>query len=166
MGLLDQILLQGENSRLFTALVKENGLTGSVDGGINMALGDMFDYNGPMLWTGYLFYDNDASSDTIIQVIDSVIDNIISESVTQEQLEQAIIKFRSGFYDGISDLYSAGTANLLASFALFDDNPEMINSVEKNFKAITPDLIKKTANEYLRKTNRTVLTIIPTSTNN
>jgi predicted Zn-dependent peptidase len=86
--------------------------------------------------------------------------------VTNEQIDQAIIKFRSGFYDGISDLYSAGTANLLASFALFDDNPDKINSVEENFKSVTPDLIKKTANEYLRKTNRTVLTIIPTATTN
>jgi predicted Zn-dependent peptidase len=166
MGLLDQILLQGENSRLFTALVKEKGLTGSVDGGINMALGDMFDYNGPMLWTGYLFYDNNVPSDTIMQVIDSVIDNIIIGSVTEQQIEQAIVKFRSGFYDGLSDLYSAGTANILASFALFDDNPEMINSVEKNFKAVTPELIKKTANEYLRKSNRTVLTINPTASKN
>jgi zinc protease len=160
MGLLDQILLQGENSRLFKTLVKEKGLTGSVDGGINL-LGNMFDYNGPMLWTGYLFHDNDVPSDSIMQVVDNVIDDIISNPPGMVQIDQAIIKFRSGFYDGLSDLHSAGTANLLACFALFDDKPEMINSIEKNFRSLTPELIQKTAEEYLRKTNRTVLKIVP-----
>jgi zinc protease len=160
MGLLDQILLQGENSRLFKALVKEKGLTGSVNGGINM-LGNMFDYNGPMLWTGYLFYDNNVSSDTIMKVVDDVIEDIRSNPVTREEIEGAKIKFRSGFYDGLSDLYSAGTANLLACFALFDDNPGLINSVDKSFESVTPELIRKTAEDFLRRTNRTVLKITP-----
>jgi predicted Zn-dependent peptidase len=164
MGLLDQMLLQGENSRLFIALVKQKGLTGSVDGGINM-LGNMFDYNGPMLWTGYLFHDNNVSSDSIMQVVDSVINNVIENIVDNREIEMAITKFRSGFYNGLSDLYSAGTANLLACFALFDDDPGLINSVEKNFRSVSPDLVRKTAEEYLRSTNRTVLKIIPKAAN-
>lgn len=160
MGLLDQILLQGENSRLFTALVKQKGLTGSVDGGINL-LGNMFDYNGPMLWTVEMFHDNNVSSDSIMQVVDSVISNVIDNSVNQDDIDKAVIKFRSGFYNNLSSVTGAGRANLLASFALFDDNPSMINSIEKNLTLVTPELIQKTADQYLRKTNRTVLTIVP-----
>jgi predicted Zn-dependent peptidase len=164
MGLLDQILLQGENSRLFTALVKQKGLTGSVEGGINL-LGNMFDYNGPMLWTVALFHDNNISPDSIMQVVDSVINNVIDNPVTTDEIDQAVTKFRSEFYNSLSSLTGAGTANLLASFALFDDDPAMINSIEKNLKSVTPELIQKTAGQYLRKTNRTVLTIIPKSAN-
>lgn len=160
MGLLDQILLQGENSRLYQLLVKEKGYTGSVDGGINL-LGNMFDYNGPMLWTGYLFYDNNITADSIMNAVDSVIDGIIENPVSREEIDMAVIKFRSDFYDSLSDIYSAGTANLLACFALFDDNPGLINSIEEKFREVTPELIRRTAEEYLRKTNRTVLTIIP-----
>jgi zinc protease len=58
MGLLDQILLQGNDSRLYQALVQERGYTGSVDGGINAFLGNMFNYNGPMLWMGSLIHDH------------------------------------------------------------------------------------------------------------
>jgi predicted Zn-dependent peptidase len=54
-----------------------------------------------------------------------------------------------------------GRADLLASFALFDDNPGIINSLEEKFKAVTPELILKTAQEFLRPSNRTILTINP-----
>ena len=47
----------------------------------------------------------------------------------------------------------------MASFSLFDDDPAPINSIENNLRAVTPELIQKTAQEYLRPTNRTILTI-------
>lgn len=162
MGILDQILLQGENSRLYQALVKKRGYTGSVDGGINL-LGNMFDYNGPMLWTGYLFHDNNIPADSIMRVVDEVIAGITDNPITKEEIRLALIKFRSDFFDSLSDLYSAGTANLLACFALFDDDPGLINTIEERFRDVTPELVKNTAAEYLRKSNRTVLTIIPKS---
>jgi predicted Zn-dependent peptidase len=52
-----------------------------------------------------------------------------------------------------------GKADLLASFALFDDNPARINTLEEQFRKVTPALLQKTAQEYLRPTNRTVLTV-------
>jgi predicted Zn-dependent peptidase len=52
---------------------------------------------------------------------------------------------------------------MLASFALFDDNPARVNDIEAQFGKITPALIQKTAQEYLRPTNRTVLAIEPGS---
>ena len=46
-------------------------------------------------------------------------------------------------------------------FALFDDDPNKINDLEAEFRKVTPDLVQKTAREYLRPTNRTVLVIEP-----
>jgi predicted Zn-dependent peptidase len=68
---------------------------------------------------------------------------------------------RSNLYDNLTSTYGFGRADLLASFALFDDNPARINNLEAEFKKITPTLIKKTAEEYLRSTNRTILTVDP-----
>jgi zinc protease len=161
MGLLDQILLKGEDSRLYKALVKEKGLTGSVDGGINALLGNMYNYNGPMLWSGYLFYDNNVSADTILSVIDKVIGDVMKNPVDKQTLDRAIVKLRSDFYNSVDEFFGSGRADFLACFALFNDKPEMINSIEDSFKAVTPDLILKTAEKYLRPTNRTILTIIP-----
>jgi len=157
MGLLDQILLQGEDSKLHQALVKRKGLTSGVSGGINADLGDMFDYNGPMLWSASLFHDNNVSSKTIMAVADSVIESVRSKPVDQKTLDRALVKFRSGLYGSIDSFL----ANLLASFALFEDNPSKINTLEQRFKEVTPEEILRTAKEYLRPSNRTVLTIRP-----
>jgi len=42
MGLIDQILLQGDDSRLFKKLVSDTGIAGELSGGINGDLGNMF----------------------------------------------------------------------------------------------------------------------------
>lgn len=160
MGLIDQILLQGEDSRLYQALVSERGLTGDVSGGINL-LGNMYNYDGPMLWTAYLFHDSDVSADSIMAVVDAAVERLRSEPVDQATLDRALVKLRSGLYDEMGGLFGFGRADLLASFALFDDDPARINRLEDAFRSVTPDLILQTAREYLRPTNRTVLTVEP-----
>jgi zinc protease len=161
MGLLDQILLQGEDSLLYQELVKKRGFTAGVPGGINNPLGNMYNYNGPMLWTGYLFHDSGKSADEILAAVDSVIEGVQSKPIDRETLDRAIVKLRSSFYDTLTTLNGFGRADLLSSFALFDDKPERINTLEAEFRKVTPELMQKTAREYLRKTNRTVLTIEP-----
>jgi hypothetical protein len=37
----------------------------------------------------------------------------------------------------------------------------LINRLEDEFRKVTPELIQKTAKEYLRTGNRTILTITP-----
>ena len=54
-----------------------------------------------------------------------------------------------------------GRADLLASLALFDDNPSRVNNIENELRKITPAMVQKAAQEYLRPTNRTILTIKP-----
>lgn len=159
MGLLDQILIQGDNSLLAQKLEKEKGYTSNVSGGINY-LGNMFNYQGPMLWMYDLTYDNETSEDEILSSIDEVMDTLKAK-VDQKMIDQAIVKIRSQLYDDIGGTFGLGRADLLCSFALFDDNPERINMLEESFKEITPEMVKKTIDEYLVKTNRTILRVNP-----
>ena len=69
------------------------------------------------------------------------------------------MKLRSGLYDTMTQFGGFGRADLLASFALFDNDPKKINQIEANFRKVTPELIKKTAKEYLRNTNRTTVVL-------
>jgi zinc protease len=160
MGLLEQILAQGKDSALYQALVQKNGLTGNVSGGIN-DLGNMFDIKGPVLFTVSLFYDKDKSADQILKVVDEEIEKVRTAPVDKETLARARVKARSSFYDGIDGFFGFGKADLLCSFALFDDDPGKINGIEGEFRKVTPELIQKTAQEYLRPTNRTVLLVVP-----
>lgn len=160
MGLIDQIILQGDDSRLTQALVKKKGFTSGVDGGINL-LGNMFNYNGPMLWMASLIHDNHVSPDTIMKTIDDVIEEIRTTPVDKKTLDRALVKLRSDLYGTFEGFFGFGKADLMASFALFDNDPSRINTLENEFKKVTPELILKTAQEYLRPSNRTILTIEP-----
>ena len=161
MGLLDEILVQGKDSLLYQALVQKNGLTGDVQGGINSGLGDMYNINGPTLWDVSMFYDKDKTPDQILAVFDGVIDSVRSKPVDQATFDRALVKMRSDLYDKIEQFNGFGRADLLASFALFDDDPARINQIEASFRKVTPALLQKTAQEYLRKDNRTILVIEP-----
>jgi predicted Zn-dependent peptidase len=159
MGLLDQILIQGDNSLLAQKLEKEKGYTSDLSGGINY-LGNMFNYNGPMLWMYDLTYDDENSREDILISIDEVMTNLTG-NISQETIDKAIIKIRSQLYDDIGGTFGLGRADLLCSFALFDDNPNRINTLEEEFKKITPEIVQKTINDYLNKSNRTILTVNP-----
>ena len=159
-GLIDQILLQGEDSWLYQRLVQEEGFTAEVSGSMN-DLGNMYNYAGPMLWTVSLFHDGDVNADEILAAADEVIERIRTEPVDEETLARARTKIRSDLYGSMEGLFGFGRADLLASFALFDDDPSRINRLEAEFAAVTPELIQQTAQAYLRPTNRTILTVEP-----
>lgn len=157
MGLIDQLLLQGQDSKLNQRLVQDKGYTDNVTGGINY-LGNMYNYNGPMIWMGDLIFDANVSVDSIIHELDLSIAEL--DAVTQEDVDLAKIKIRSDLYNQLGG-NGIGRADMLACFALFDDDPARINSIEAAFKKITPEMVKKTAVEFLRPTNRTILTLEP-----
>jgi predicted Zn-dependent peptidase len=160
MGLVNNILVQGKDSRLYQALVQERGLTGDVSGGINL-LGHQFNISGPTSLDVYLFHDKDKSADEILKVIDAEVQKLQAAPVDKATLDRAMVKVRSSLYDAVDDFFGFGRADLLASYALFDDDPGKVNSLEAEFARVTPELIQKVAREYLRATNRTVLTIDP-----
>ncbi|HXH70822.1 MAG TPA: pitrilysin family protein [Pyrinomonadaceae bacterium] len=159
MGLLDQILLQGEDSLLYQELVKRKNYTSDLGGGINGYLGNMFNYNGPMLFSVDLIHDEKFTPQEILATTDGIVEQIQNKGVSQSQIDRAMVKLRSGFYDTMTQLGGFGRADLLASYALFDDKPQAINEIEANFRKVTPALIQKTAKDYLRKTNRTIVII-------
>jgi zinc protease len=111
-----------------------------------------------MVW---LIHDTDKKADEIIKVIEDEIARLQNTPVTKEELALALVKRRSQLFAEQEEFVRFGRANLLASFALFDDDPGKINRLEDEFRKVTPELIQKTAREYLRSTNRTILTITP-----
>jgi predicted Zn-dependent peptidase len=161
MGLLDQILVQGEDSMLYQELVKNKNFASGINGGINSGLGNMFNYNGPMLFDVNLIYDDKFTAQDVLASIDKIVGEVQDKPVSQAVIDRALVKLRSGLYDTMTQFGGFGRADLLASYALFDDKPDNINQIETNFRKVTPELLQKTAKEYLRKTNRTIVMIKP-----
>ena len=160
MGLIDQILASGKDSWLHQDLVQKRGLTGEINSSMNL-LGNMFDINGPTLYMAWLFHDKDKSADDIIKALDEDVTRLQTQPVDAATLDRARMKMRSSLYDAVEGFFGFGRADLLASFALFNDDPGMINRIEGEFAKVTPELIQRTAQEYLRPTNRTILTVVP-----
>ncbi|MDH4259651.1 MAG: insulinase family protein [Gammaproteobacteria bacterium] len=159
-GLLDQILLQGEDSALWQKLVQERGYSSAVNGGINL-LGNMFNYDGPMLWTLYLVHDAAVAPDAIIADVDAEIARLKAAPPTQAELERALTKIRADLYDLAGSSTRFGLVDLLAAFALFDDDPTRVNRIESEFRAIRPSMISDVARRYLQDGNKSVLIVEP-----
>jgi predicted Zn-dependent peptidase len=71
---------------------------------------------------------------------------------------------RSQLYSTVEEFSGLGKLDLLAAFALFDDDPSKINTLEDGFATVTPEQIMKTAQEWLRPTNRTIYTVVAGAT--
>ena len=160
MGILREILAGGRDSLLYQELVQKRGLTGEVDGGIN-ELGNQFNIQGPTLLDFYLFHDKDKPADDILAAADGQIEKLRSAPVDAATLSRAKVKIRARFYDQLDAFSGFGKADLLAAYALFDDAPQKINGILDEFQKVTPELLQKTAQEWLRKTNRTILVVNP-----
>jgi predicted Zn-dependent peptidase len=161
MGILDQILVQGQDSRLYDKLVRETGIAGGVQGGINIGLGNMYNYNGPMLWTVAFIHDPSKSREQIQAALDSVIEDVRTRPVSAQELERARTKIRSNLYNLADPSTRFGLIDLLAVGALWENDPKWVNGLEAGFEAVTPELLLATAREYLRPTNRSILIVQP-----
>ncbi len=161
MGLIDQLLAQGRDSRLYDALVQRTNLTGEINAGINWGLGNQFNYEGPMLWLVTVYHDTNKPASALLSVIDKELDLLRAKPVAAATLTRTKTKMRSQLYGIADESFGLGKLDLLASFALFDGDPARINFLERGFDAVTPALIQKVAKEWLQKENRTVYTIVP-----
>jgi zinc protease len=161
MGLLDQILVQGQDSRLHQKLVRETGIASGVQGGINIGLGNMYNYRGPMLWTVAFIHDPAKSREEITTALDSVIEDVRTRPVAAAELDRARTKIRSNLYNLADPSTRFGLVDLLAVGAMWEDDPNWVNRLEAGFDAVTPELLLATAKEYLRPTNRSILLVQP-----
>jgi len=159
MVLLNLILQGDDSSRLYQRLVKEKEMTLDLTGGVNLGLGNEFDYDGPMLLTTRTTYKPGVKADAVIAELDAVVADIVAKGVTAKELADAKVRFRSSYYDQLESGF--GKANLLASFALFRDDPGLINTSLQSFENVTAAQVKTAAAKYLVASNRTIIDRVP-----
>ena len=158
MALLVQILQGGDRSRWYQRLVKEKELTLDLTGGLNY-FGNEFDYVGPMIMTTRTTYKPGHTADEILKEMDAVVADLSSKGVTEKELADAKVQYRSNFYSQVES--SFGKAHLLSALALFRDDPQQINSLLTPFENVTAAQVKAAAAKYMVATNRTVIDRVP-----
>ena len=158
MALLVQILQGDESSRWYQRLVKEKELTLDLTGSLNY-FGNEFDYTGPMIMTTRTTYKPSVTADQVLREMDAVVADITSKGVTDKELADAKVRYRSNFFSQLES--GQGKAHLLSALALFRDNPQQINSLLTPFENVTAAQIKTAAAKYVVATNRTVIDRVP-----
>ena len=155
LTLLDPLLVSDESAKLYQALIKENQVASNVSGGFNYGLGNNFDYNGPMLYTFRVDYRPDLKGADVLKVVDKVIAAVQEHGITEEELRQAKVNFRSSFLEGLESQSGFGRADLLAALALYDDDPNRINTILADLEKVTTAEVQAAAKKYLVPSNRT-----------
>ena len=157
LSLLDPLLVSDESAKLYQALVKENQIASNVTGGFNYGLGNNFDYNGPMLYTFRVDYLPNLKGADVLKVVDKVITAVQENGITEDELKQAKVNFRSLFLESLEGgaIPGFGRADLLAALALYDDNPNRINTILGELEKVTARDVREAARKYLVPSNRT-----------
>lgn len=158
MALLVQILQGDDSSRWYQRLVKEKELTLDLTGALNY-FGNEFDYSGPMIMTTRATYKPGHTADEVVREMDAVIAEIVSKGVSEKELADAKVRYRSNFYNQLESTF--GKTHLLCVLALFRDDPNQINSLLAPFEKVTAAQIKDAATKYLVAGNRTVIDRVP-----
>jgi predicted Zn-dependent peptidase len=163
MALLDQALHGGRAGRAYRHLVLEKQIAIEVDGGIE----DIFGYNGPTQMVTKILHKPEFTSDATLAEFDSVIREVQQSGITQDELDQLKVKFRSDYYStlegGRGGMLRYGLMHLLACFSLFDNEPQLVNSILDGFLAVKREDIQLVAKKYLRSDKRAIVFRRPVS---
>ena len=157
LALLDPLLVSDESAKLYQALIKEKQIASGVSGGFNYGLGNDFDYKGPMLYTFRVDYAPAIKGPQILEAVDQVIGAIQEHGITDEELKEAKINFRSGFFETLEGggIPLFGRSDLLAALALYDNDPMRINTILTDVDKVTTADVQAAAKKYLVPSNRT-----------
>jgi predicted Zn-dependent peptidase len=157
MALLDQALHGGRAGRVYRDLVLEKQVAVEADGGID----DIFGYNGPTQMVTRILHRGDISADKTVEAFDAVLRDVQENGISEEELEQIKVKWRSDYYStlegGRGGMPRYGLMHLLACFTLFDNKPELVNSILDGFLAVKKEDVQAVAKKYLRAENRAIV---------
>ena len=162
MALLDQALHGGRAGRIHRELVLEKQIAVEADGGID----DIFGYDGPTQMTTRILHKPEISSDATLTAFDSIIREVQQQGIAEGELEQIKVKWRSDYFSTLEGgrggyMPKYGLMHLLACFTLFDDEPQLVNTILDGFLAVTKEQVQAAARKYLQPQNRAIVFRMP-----
>lgn len=150
--LLSTILTDGETSRLYQRLVKDEEAAVAVFGFVDARLGP-----GELR----VIAASNAGVDiaTCEKLIDEEVNKIVASGVTKEELDRAKMKTRSTFIHQRETVMDK--AEEIHHYIRFHKDLAEINTDIDTFMSVTPDDIQRVAKTYLGTANRTVVVAQP-----
>ncbi|HEX8871742.1 MAG TPA: pitrilysin family protein [Candidatus Acidoferrum sp.] len=158
MALLDQALHGGRAGRIHRELVLEKQIAVEADGGID----DIFGYNGPTQMTTRILHKPEYTAEATLAAFDAVLHEVLEKGISEDELQQLKVKWRSDYYATLEGgrggyMPRYGLMHLLACFTLFDNDPQLVNTILDGFLAVKREDIAQAARNYLRPENRAIV---------
>lgn len=147
LDMLNSILSEGNSSRLYNSLIDEKQLAVNVFTYFPLA----FD---PNLLYVYAVCSRNVNEEKLEKAIYSEIDKIIEEGVTERELQKVKNQKLVEFYHSMETI--DGKANTLGTYELFFGDYKKLFNAPEEYEKVTVDDIKRVAEKYLKKSNRTV----------
>jgi predicted Zn-dependent peptidase len=116
--------------------------------------------------TTRIFHKPEYSSEATLAALDAVIQEVQQNGITSDELEQLKVKWRSDYYATLEggrggSMPKYGLMHLLACFTLFDNEPQLVNTILDGFLAVTREQIQAAAKKYLQREKRAIVFRMP-----
>jgi predicted Zn-dependent peptidase len=148
LQVLSSALQSGQSSRLYQKLVKEKEMATSVGGFADEKRG-----------TGALFisatYKPNVKTEDVEAAIYEEIARIQREGIADWEVQKAKNATRRNYINSL--LSSLSRANMIGQYAVYYNDPNLINTRLDKVNAVTKEDVMRVANKYLKPTNRTVV---------
>ncbi|HEX8177715.1 MAG TPA: pitrilysin family protein [Pyrinomonadaceae bacterium] len=154
LSVLGQILGSGQSSRLYQQLVKDKQMVVQVFAGAQ-------ERRGPSLGSVVAILPPTPNADpaAVEKAIYAEIERLKTEPVADWELEKVRMQLRRQRAQSLRSTLSR--AILLGQYAVYYDDPSLINQLDAKYAAVTKEDIMRVAKKYLIDTNRTVITTVP-----
>lgn len=146
LNILDEILSNGNSSRLYKALVDQQIATN-----VTTYIPEAFD---PFLFYVWATAAKDVSAEQVEKAITAQLNLIMKQGVSEKELQKAKNRKTVEFYRTMATIN--GKANTIGTYeTFFGDYHKLFNATDEYAK-VTVDDIQRVVKTYLKKSNRTV----------
>lgn len=147
LTLLSDILSSGKSSRLYTSLVDGKQLATSVF----TSYGESFD---PTLFGFYAIASKNIDEADVEKAIYAEVERIKTDGVTEKELQKVKNQKLIEFYNQVQTIN--GKSNNIGTYEVFFGDYKKMFDAPSLYNKVTADDIKRVANKYFLKSNRTV----------
>ncbi len=147
LDVLNGVLSEGKSSRLYSSLVDKKQLVTDVGCFARQGLD-------PFAFFIYAVCSKDVNSADAEKAIYDEIDKIKKDGITDVELQKVKNQRLMDFYNGIESIN--GKSQSIGNYEIFFGGYQKMFQAPAEYNKITSDDVKRVANKYFKKSNRTV----------
>ena len=147
LSILSSILSNGNSSRLYSAIVDKKQLATAV-------FTDYSESFDPNLFQFYLQSAKDVKDEDLENAVYAEIEKVKKEGVTTQELQKIKNQKLMEFYTQLETIN--GKSNNIGTYEVFFGDYRKMFDAPAEYAKVTADDVKRVANEYFKKSNRTV----------